>query len=217
MFWNAFSPKEKQVDDLRPWPSVNGRLWVRLPCCEHSVHPSHVRSHDVDTMVIAAPSKPHGPAPAPADDALFTMGWTAEGTNVRVGAEFVKLVEESGLWEVRPRGEFERRELTRVEVGGRVLLYFSKGAAPVAGEIADLGEGGIGCFIPLGVAAPTGGALEVSFDDTEGNTMLLGAEIAWWGSEIAGTRRVGLKFKHNDERTAARLRSTIHHLRLTAH
>jgi len=156
-----------------------------------------VVSFNGDTVVIEAPSKPH--TAICSTDNGFLVGWSTNEMNFEVSVEMVEITKGGApLWTARAISPFERRELVRAQLGGTALLYVEHAVAPIRAEITDLSSSGMGCLIPTGIVRSRVGSIEVSID-IDGTTELLRAEIAWWGPETAGSRRVGLKFKRDGD------------------
>jgi c-di-GMP-binding flagellar brake protein YcgR len=203
------SERADNATEATEWPNINELLWIRLPCCETSIHPTRVEDRDGDLLVVAWPSKPHiEPVAKPFADSTFVIGWR-EGAGTKQARVTVESADDTTTvptWKLRQQSKPEavqRRRFVRADWDRKIDVYLP--LKTVEGDILDVSEGGIRATIEA-ANEPRSPFLQVSFE-LEGETLVLETEVAWWGTPADGKVTIGLQFVNQGQALTDRLRA----------
>lgn len=184
------------AEESTEWPSINELIWIRLPCCETSVHPSRVEDFDGELLVVAHPSRPHPePVPPPDADRTFIIGWS-EGNiskQSRVKLDSSDTAGRVPIWKLHQTGKpeaIQRRRFVRAEWRSEITIHFP--ATDMEGTIVDISEAGVRCYIDP-IAEPRSPFFQISFTLND-ERLVLETEVAWWGLPTPEGVEIGLQF-----------------------
>jgi hypothetical protein len=197
------------------WPGLNDLVWVRLPCCESAIHPSRVEDHSGDSLVIAAPWKPHEAlVPPPSEPRPFLVGWKSGTSTKQLRASFVADASQPvPTWTISAASEIEtvqRRRFVRGLWDAPVTVHLPM--ADIEGAAADVSEGGLRVVIPE-TNEPRHSYFHASFV-VEGVPLKLDVEVAWWSLPKDGFNQIGLEFVGLDMAMRDRLRKLAFSLQM---
>lgn len=195
-------------------PATPTGAWLRLPCCDHSVHPVRVVSHDDGVMVVSAPMAPHEEwVKRPTDSTMVALGWTDdEGSTVlecRVIPEHHLREGDTWALEVVSASNFvQRRKHRRVRTDAKGHLLDEFGNEPVAVEVLDISEGGMKLsftdFVPTQRDTPMRFALQV-----DGAVLIVLASLRWSGRVSPVEVHAGFEFDAMHEALETRVRAHV--------
>lgn len=155
--------------------------WVRLPCCDHTVHPVNIVGQRDGIIIISRPSEPHPEwVKFPDRSSTVAVGWSDEDGTLGFFCNALGETKE-GNWalQIVSANDFaQRRRHVRVRTDATVHLMDVSLLRPVEMKLIDISESGMKCelveFIPEKRILPYQFALKL-----EGATLLLLAELRW--------------------------------------
>lgn len=155
--------------------------WVRLACCDHTVHPVALISESAGVLEISPPREPHPDwVQMPDSEAVITMGWSDEEGTLGLYCQVSGETEE-GNWALRIVGNNEfpqRRRNLRVPTTASAYLIDEAHIRPVELKLIDISESGMKCevydFVPDNRDMPYRFALNLG-----GPPAFLMAELRW--------------------------------------
>jgi len=200
-------------NEVRDENRVSG-AWLRLPCCNHSVHSVRILQNEDGVMKITAPGEPHAElVRRPDGNGLVTLGWTDdEGTTVlqcRVSSE----LHMRDVWslEIVTSMDFsQRRKHRRVASNALAHLMDVRSEQVVPLRIIDMSEGGMRCsftdFVPDDRGMPLRFVIRV-----DGTVLVLLANVRWVDRVNPVEVHIGFEFHSMHESLQTRLRAHVMH------
>jgi hypothetical protein len=186
--------------------------WLRLPCCEGSVHPVHILSQTRDQVVITAPSDPHPEwIRQPEPNTVLTLGWTdAGGTLVldcTIPSDGVG-VTEWALDIVNKQGFLQRRRFIRVSADALFKLTDGDSQRIISGSVLDISEIGMRCLFE-DCALPMHSQLHQFALQLENTVLPVTCELRWAGRTGPLETQAGFEFIDTSDSVRARLRAYV--------
>lgn len=187
--------------------------WLRLPCCENSVHPVAIKHHEDGTLIISAPEEPHsdGEVARPDPKVLIALGWTdQDGSTVlhcRVLPE--AHIKDSWALQVVSTSDFvQRRKFRRVATDAVAQLMDGYNDKIIPVKLTDISEGGMKCrfldYVPQDRGMPQRFALRV-----DGTVLVVLAQMRWSGRVTPVEIHAGFEFLDLHESEQARIRAHV--------
>lgn len=185
-------------------PSINDRVWIDLPCCPGSPHPSRVEDGGEGWLDIAAPlhieDEVHGgreivEADRPEVEQVVTLLWTETKGFFQLPVRLASATNgDLPVWTLRLLGSPEvsqRRSFVRVEEVGTVTLL--SGTETYEAYMLDLSEGGMRCLVDCRVPTYHENVVGTIFEC--GDTLLrIDAEVVRQEPADSGRYVLGLRF-----------------------
>lgn len=197
-----------------PKTVVEQGTWLRLPCCEHAVHPVEIQRHEGNEIAITAPREPHKTwAPNPGFGAEVTLGWSDAGGSFALACRVSQktLPKLGGTWtlEAIGKGDFvQRRRHIRVATWAPVQLLDHRHDQTVAGTVVDLSESGMRCMFNAWVFDGEDDPFRLTLR-LDGALLVVVAKPLWSGQVGAEQVHIGFEFVDLHHSQAARLRSHV--------
>ncbi len=185
--------------------------WVRLPCCNHTVHPIEIISQSDGVMVISRPTQPHEEwVSFPDPSSTLAVGWSDEEGTLGFFCTAVGKTDD-GHWalQIINANDFaQRRRHVRVKTTATAELIDPTRLRPVEVSVLDISESGMKCefvdFVPNQQDLPY--RFVVKF---EGVSLLLLGDYRWSAKVNPVTYHAAFEFTRIHEDELRRLRAHI--------
>lgn len=162
--------------------------WLRLPCCEGSVHPVKIVKQGDGVIVVSTPTEPHRAwikRPSPTE--VVTLGWTDGGGTLVLNCMSLPATEGEGGWTLRiiSTSDFmQRRRHLRVSTDNATVKLMDGDLTNIkTGRVLDISESGMRCsfenFIPEERLNPFQWALQL------GDTVLVVHSVMRWSGRVS--------------------------------
>lgn len=185
--------------------------WVRLPCCDHAVHPVEIVSQHDGVVVVTRPGEPHADwVRFPDQSSMVALGWSDDEGTMGLFCNALGETEE-GHWAFRvvSANQFaQRRRHVRVKTEANAQMLDTSLIRPVDMKLIDISESGMKCelveFVPEQRVMPYQFAVRL-----EGSTLLLLAELRWSAKINPITYHAAFEFIEVHDDSLRRLRAHI--------
>jgi hypothetical protein len=186
--------------------------WLRLPCCEGSVHPVKILRQNDGVIVVSAPTEPHRAwIKRPAATETITLGWTDGGGTLVLNCMAMPETDGENGWTLRiiSTSDFmQRRRHLRVSTDATVHLMDGDLDHVKMGSVLDISESGMRCsfenFIPEDRSNPFQWALKL--DDT---ALIVLSVMRWSGRVSPIEVQAGFEFIDPYDSLLTRLRGYV--------
>lgn len=202
------------VDVEQRDPTTPTGAWLRLPCCDHAVHPIRIERNEDGILIVSAPRSPHEEwVQRPIEPTPVVLGWTDHhGSTVLECRTLPEAhLREGDTWalEVVSASDFvQRRKHRRVRTDATAHLLDEYGNEPVAAEILDVSEGGMKLaftdFVPQDRDLPMRFALHV-----DGTVLIVLASMRWSGRVSPVEVHAGFEFEVMHDALSVRVRAHV--------